>query len=60
MEEKEFNKVLDFYLIWGNILSEDYENLNDEQRYVIQCLKRAFKRINKPVVNATHHSITNN
>lgn len=47
MEEKEFNKVLDRYIIENKMASVDYENLTDEQRYVIQCLKRAFKRINK-------------
>jgi hypothetical protein len=57
MKDREFNKVLDKYLTEGTMLSEDYENLDDLQKYVIQSLKRAFKRINKPMINEIHHSL---
>lgn len=38
--------VLDHYLKTGKMKSEHYEMLDDEQRNIIQILKRAFKRIN--------------
>jgi len=40
-----FNKVLDRYLIENLISSEEYELLDDSQKFVIQTLKKAFKRI---------------
>jgi len=45
MPPLEFNKVLDRYLIENLISSEEYELLDDSQKFVIQTLKKAFKRI---------------
>ena len=42
---KEFNRILDTYLITGKIHPEDYEYLDDDHIMIIQTLKRAFKRI---------------
>lgn len=47
LEAKEFNRILDDYLIDGEMESEEYEGMNLPQQYVIQELKKAFKRINK-------------
>jgi len=43
---KDFNKVLDKYLETQTLTSEEYEELNDEEKKIIQTLKRAFKRKN--------------
>ena len=40
----DFNKVLDEYLISGEITAEDYEALDFTQEIIIQELKRAFAR----------------
>lgn len=47
LSNKEWNKVLDKYLLTQTMFSSDYQDLNDEQRLVIQTLKRAFKRFKK-------------
>jgi hypothetical protein len=57
MEHLLWNKVLDKYLTTGHLLSEEYEELDDLQKYVIQEVKKSFKRLNKPVVNEIHHSL---
>lgn len=57
MKDLDFNKVLDYYLSTGKMLSEDYEKLDDMQKYVIQTLKRAYKRLNKGEINEIHHSL---
>lgn len=45
MTDKDFNKVLDHYLMTGKMKSEHYEMMSDEQKNIIQIIKRAFKRI---------------
>jgi hypothetical protein len=45
MEKLEFNDVLDNYLTTGNMLTDDYEALDEEQKMIIQTIKRAFKRL---------------
>lgn len=45
MDNKNWIRVLDNYLKTAKMLSEDYENLDDFQRAIIQELKKAFKRI---------------
>ena len=45
MEERDWKKVLDYYLNTGKMTSENYEMLDEYQTAVIQELKRAFKRI---------------
>lgn len=45
MEQKEWNRVLDRYLIENTMLSEEYEQLNIEQKFVIQEIKKSAKRI---------------
>jgi len=57
MERKEWNNLLDSYLKTGKMLSEEYEALNEIQRAIIQELKKAFARINKPVIETIHHSL---
>ena len=57
MPPLEFNKVLDRYLTTNKMLSEEYEALDDEQKLIIQTLKRAFARINKKEILTTHHSL---
>ena len=57
MEHLLWNKVLDKYLTTGHLLSEEYEELDDLQKYVIQEVKKSFKRLNKREVNEIHHSL---
>lgn len=47
MEHLEWNKVLDEYLATSTISSDDYYSLDEEQMFVIQELKKSFKRITK-------------
>jgi hypothetical protein len=47
MDRKEWNALLDKYLLTHKMLSEEYEKLNEIQVAIIQELKKAFKRINK-------------
>jgi len=60
MERKDWNRLLDKYLETGKMLSEEYEQVNDIQRAIIQELKKSFKRLNKGEVNEIHHSLQNN
>ena len=46
METKEWNRVLDRYLTENTMSSEEYEQLNIEQKYVIQEIKKSIKRLN--------------
>lgn len=45
MERDAWNKVLDRYLTENVMSSDDYAQLNIEQRYCIQEIKKSFKRI---------------
>ena len=45
MSDKDFNSVLDKYLVEGYMSSEDYEKLNEVQLIIVQAIKRARKRI---------------
>ena len=47
MERKEWNKVLDYYLINNDMSCDDYEGLDEAQVYCIQEIKKARKRLNK-------------
>lgn len=47
LKSREFNKILDQYLIDGTISEDDYHRLTPKQRDVIQCIKRSIKRILK-------------
>lgn len=54
MERLEFNRVLDHYLLTQQMSVEDYENLSDEQRWMIQQLKKSLKRLkakHEPEIN---------
>lgn len=51
MERKGWNKVLDHYLSQNTMSSEDYENLNEIQRAIIQEVKKAIKRITSKLKN---------
>lgn len=43
--ERHFNSVLDKYLNTGTMDADTYVNLTDNQKDVVQVLKRAFKRM---------------
>lgn len=43
----DWNKILDQYLVNGTMSSDEYQNLADEYKFVIQEVKKAFKRLNK-------------
>ena len=43
----DWNKILDQYLVNGTMSSDEYQNLADEYKFVIQEAKKAFKRLNK-------------
>lgn len=60
MERKQWNGLLDKYLLTGKMLSEEYEQLNEIQVAIIQELKKSFKRINKSEVLNIHHSLQTN
>ncbi len=45
LTDKDFNKAIDRYLTQGDMDSEAYESMSDAQKDVIQCIKRANKRI---------------
>lgn len=45
MNDKLWNTILDNYLLGKGIHSEDYYQLNDQQKWTIQHLKKAFKRL---------------
>ena len=45
LEDKEWREVLDMYLITSKMRSDKYEDMSMSQRFIIQELKRAFKRI---------------
>ena len=45
MTDKEFNLVLEKYLVEGFVSSDEYERMNEVQVIIIQAIKRARKRI---------------
>ena len=45
MLRKDWNRILDDYLITGEMCSEEYERMNEAEQEFIQELKKAFKRI---------------
>lgn len=45
LPDKEFNACLDRYLTDGTGETDVYLRMSKEQQHIIQCLKRAFKRI---------------
>lgn len=45
LSDKQFNKVLDRYLTDGTGETQDYLDMNTEQKWLIQHIKRAYKRI---------------
>lgn len=45
LKEKDFNNALDTYLMTCVMDSEVYEQMNEEQKRIIQAIKKAFKRI---------------
>ena len=48
LDPKEWNRALDGYLTVGNCPSDVYERMNDEQKRVMQEIKKSLKRINPP------------
>jgi hypothetical protein len=44
MEHLDWNEFLDEYLTYGQMSAEDYYKLNDEQKFVINEVKKSFKR----------------
>ncbi len=59
MDRKEWNQLLDKYIETHHMLSEEYEQLNDIQRALIQELKKHFSRIKSKEILTTHHSLIN-
>jgi hypothetical protein len=49
LRERDFNKILDKYLMTNTMEADVYEGLTVKQKECIQTLKRAFKRINNQV-----------
>lgn len=47
LETKEWNACLDRYLSNGDMDSDSYERMNDEQKRIIQEIKKCYKRIEK-------------
>ena len=47
LEPKIWNNALDQYLTENNLSSDDYANMSDIQKCVIQEIKKSLKRINK-------------
>ena len=45
MVEKEFNNVLEKYLVEGYMTPDEYERMDEGQVFIIQAIKRARKRI---------------
>lgn len=45
LSDRDFNKVLDRYLTDGTGETQDYLDMNNEQKWLIQHIKRAYKRI---------------
>lgn len=45
LTDKEWRMVIDRYLTEGSMHPEDYERMTDYQKYTIQTLKKAFKRL---------------
>lgn len=56
MERLEWNKILDRYLTSNTMESEAYELLDDNQKLVIQEVKKASKRINKTNETKTYEN----
>lgn len=54
MNRLSFNKVLDRYLVEGKMSASDYEMLDEFQLEVVQCVKRAMKRLNKSKETKTY------
>lgn len=47
LADQKFNNILDKYMATKTLTSEEYEGLTIEQKNIIQCLKRAYKRNEK-------------
>lgn len=47
LPQKEWNRVLDRYLNEATMESEEYYSLSPRQQYLIQELKKSFKRVTK-------------
>lgn len=45
MNRKEWNEILDKYLMTNTLHSEEYYKLNDIQKAIIQEIKKSLKRI---------------
>jgi hypothetical protein len=46
MEASEWRKCLDKYINTGKLLSEEYEQMDEWQKFTIQELKKSYKRLN--------------
>ena len=45
LNDKEWRRVVDQYLLTQKMYSDDYEKLDSYQVYWVQTTKRAFKRL---------------
>lgn len=44
LEPKEFNRVIDFYIMEGTMQAHEYEAMDSAQQNVVQCIKRSINR----------------
>lgn len=54
MEQKEWNRCLDKYINTGHLLSEEYEQMDEIQKVIIQELKKSYKRLNYEPVDRNY------
>lgn len=47
LELKKWRKTLDKYLMTGNMDSESYEQMDGNQKMIIQSIKKSFERIKR-------------
>jgi uncharacterized membrane-anchored protein len=45
MPDKDFNRVLEVYLVEGWMTPEDYEAMDSNQIMIVQAIKRARQRL---------------
>lgn len=49
LEKKEWNDILDHYLAEQNMTADEYEYLDNNQRIIINEIKKSFKRSKRRV-----------
>jgi hypothetical protein len=54
MIDKNWNSILDNYLITHKMSADDYESLDETQKYIINEIKKSLIRIKKIYENDKH------